>query len=211
MASQEYSPVAAAVGMDENFLSLDDILMSQEKLTSRVETVFPRLGFLEKNSEETDISVGTKMEIPLWLVKGLHDGKRRIVSVELPKIYREGWRTVFSADPNVVDLQKLGPYYYSLGLQMLHFDSPENLEIAQTLLQTYVGRFRRIMDSSQNAYNEDVSALVEKLDVLERSLFGAGQAGLNGFQCWEKGHASRITASSLVKNYRKRKFADLEV
>lgn len=78
---------------------------------------------------------GTKMELPLWLSKGLYERKRRVLSVELPKVYREGWRTVFNADPNVVDLHKMGPYYYGLGSQMLHFDSPENPEIAQTLLQ----------------------------------------------------------------------------
>lgn len=75
------------------------------------------------------------MELPLWLSKGLYEKKRRVLSVELPKVYREGWRTVFNADSNVVDLHKMGPYYYGLGSQMLHFDSPENPEIAQTLLQ----------------------------------------------------------------------------
>ncbi|KAK5928616.1 hypothetical protein CgunFtcFv8_013668 [Champsocephalus gunnari] len=142
--------------------------------------------------------------------KGLYEKKRRVLSVELPKVYREGWRTVFNADPNVVDLHKMGPYYYGLGSQMLHFDSPENPEIAQTLLQTFIGRFRRNMDSSQNAYNEDTSALVERLDCLEKALFSSGQSGLNSFQSWEKGRASQLTASSLVLNYRKRKINDLQ-
>lgn len=75
------------------------------------------------------------MEMPLWLAKGLYEKKRRVLSVELPKVYREGWRTVFGADPTVVDLHKMGPYYYGLGSQMLHFESPENPEIAQTVLQ----------------------------------------------------------------------------
>lgn len=76
--------------------------------------------------------------------------------------------------------------------------------------QTFIGRFRRTMDSSQNAYNEDTSALVERLDCLERSLFKAGQSGLNSFQLWEKGRSSHLTASSLVINYRKRKMTDLQ-
>ncbi|NWR46551.1 PSF3 protein, partial [Regulus satrapa] len=162
---------------------------------------------------------GSKLEIPLWLAKGLHDSKRRIISVELPKIYREAWRTVFSADANVVDLHKMGPYYYGLGSQLLNFENPENPEIAQTILQatdsvcslqTFVARFRRIMDSSQNAYNEDTSVLVARLDELERALFHLGQKGLNDFQCWEKGQASQITASSLVQNYGKRKLAEVD-
>nr|XP_020138312.1 DNA replication complex GINS protein PSF3 isoform X4 [Microcebus murinus] len=153
---------------------------------------------------------GSKIELPLWLAKGLFDNKRRILSVELPKIYQEGWRTVFSADANVVDLHKMGPHFYGFGSQLLHFDSPENADISQSLLQTFIGRFRRIMDSSQNAYNEDTSALVARLDEMERGLFQAGQKGLNDFQCWEKGQASQITASNLVQNYKKRKFTDME-
>lgn len=75
--------------------------------------------------------------------------------------------------------------------------------------QTFVGRFRRTMDCSQNAYNEDTSVLLERLDSLEKALFASGQSGLNGFQSWERGQASRLTASSLVLNYRKRKMADV--
>ncbi|XP_064169973.1 DNA replication complex GINS protein PSF3 [Anguilla rostrata] len=210
MDVQSYMPVPPGVGMEENFLSLDDILLSQERLPCRTETTFPRLGFLEKSSDTRDIPEGSKMEMPLWLAKGLYERKRRVLSVELPKVYREGWRTVFSADPTVVDLHKMGPYYYGLGSQLLHFQNPENPEIAQAVLQTFIGRFRRTMDSAQNAYNEDTSALVEPLDSLERALFRVGQGGLNAFQRWETGSASRLTASSLVLNYRKRKITDLQ-
>lgn len=83
-------------------------------------------------------SKGTKMELPLWLSKGLYERNRNVLSIELPKVYRDGWRTVFNADPNVVDLHKMGPYYYGLGSQILHFDSPENPEIGQTLLQVSI-------------------------------------------------------------------------
>lgn len=214
--SEAYFPVeSGALGPEENFLSLDDIVMSQEKLPVRVETPMPRLGafFLERGAgAEADhpLPQGTKLELPLWLAKGLFDNKRRILSVELPKMYQEGWRTVFSADANVVDLHKMGPHFYGFGSQLLHFDSPETADISQSLLQTFIGRFRRIMDSSQNSYNEDTSALVARLDETERGLFQIGQKGLNDFQSWEKGQASQITASSLVQNYKKRKFTNME-
>ncbi|XP_061775896.1 DNA replication complex GINS protein PSF3 [Nerophis ophidion] len=210
MDTLSYLPVQPGVCMEEHFFSLDDILLSHERLPICTQVTFPRLGFLEKSSDSSDIPEGTKMEFPLWLSKGLYEQNKGMLSVELPKVYREGWRTVFNADPTVVDLHKLGPYYYGLGSQMLHFDSPENTEIAQTLLQTFIGRFRRTMDSSQNAYNEDTSALVDRLDCIEKVLFRSGQLGLNSFQSWEKGHASQLTASSLVLNYRKRKMADVQ-
>uniref|UniRef100_A0A2K5P9E0 DNA replication complex GINS protein PSF3 n=1 Tax=Cebus imitator TaxID=2715852 RepID=A0A2K5P9E0_CEBIM len=137
MSEAYFRVQSGALGPEENFLSLDDILMSHEKLPVRTETAMPRLGafFLERSGgAETDNAVP----------------------------------------------------------------------------QTFIGRFRRIMDSSQNAYNEDTSALVARLDEMERGLFQTGQKGLNDFQCWEKGQASQITASNLVQNYKKRKFTDLE-
>ncbi|XP_003792637.1 DNA replication complex GINS protein PSF3 isoform X1 [Otolemur garnettii] len=215
MSEAYFRVESGALGPEENFLSLDDILMSHEKLPVRTEIAIPRLGsfFLERSAAaDTDNAVpqGSKLELPLWLAKGLFDNKRRILSVELPKIYQEGWRTVFSADANVVDLHKMGPHFYGFGSQLLHFDSPETTDISQSLLQTFIGRFRRIMDSSQNAYNEDTSALVARLDEMERGLFQTGQKGLNDFQSWEKGQASQITASSLVQNYKKRKFMVME-
>ncbi|XP_074083491.1 DNA replication complex GINS protein PSF3-like isoform X1 [Macrotis lagotis] len=214
--SEAYFPVeSGALGPEENFLSLHDILMSHEKLPAGTERLLPRLGalFLGSGGEregEFSIPEGSKLELPLWLAKGLYDNKRRILSVELRKIYKEGWRIVFSADANVVDLHRMGPHYYALGSQLLHFDNLENTDVSNTLLQTFIGRFCRIMDSSQNAYNEDTSSLVACLDELERGLFQTGQKGLNDFQCWEKGQASHIKASCLVQNYKKRKLTDLE-
>ncbi|XP_007902847.2 DNA replication complex GINS protein PSF3 [Callorhinchus milii] len=207
--SDSYLPVAPG-GPEESFFSLDDILMTQEKLPCQTETALPRLGFLDKSGEAPLIPEATKMELPLWLAKGLSDPKRRIVSVSAPKIYNGRWRTIFNADANVVDLHKMGPYYYGFGTQLLNFESPENTEIAQTILQTFVSRFRRIMDSSQNAYNEDTSVLVAHLDELERGLFHAGQKSLNDFQSWEKGKAVQITTSHLVQSYGKRKFSEMD-
>ncbi|KAF6077583.1 GINS complex subunit 3 [Phyllostomus discolor] len=137
MSEAYFRVESGALRSEENFLSLDDILMSHEKIPVRTEIPIPRLGaFFPERSGGADTD--------------------------------------------------------------------------NTIPQTFIGRFRRIMDSSQNAYNEDTSALVAKLDEMERGLFQTGQRGLNDFQCWEKGQASQITASSLVQNYRKRKFPDLD-
>ncbi|KAK1330459.1 hypothetical protein QTO34_010648 [Cnephaeus nilssonii] len=216
MSEAYFRVESGALGHEENFLSLDDILMSHEKLPVRTEIPIPRLGafFPERSGgAETDNTIpqGSKLELPLWLAKGLFDNKRRILSVDLPKIYREGWRTVFSADANVVDLHKMGPTSTGLAPSSCILTA-QRMQTSPSLSsrQTFIGRFRRIMDSSQNAYNEDTSALVARLDEMERGLFQMGQRGLNDFQCWEKGQASQITASNLVQNYKKRKFADTE-
>lgn len=71
MESQPYQPIRPGVGMEENFLSIDDILLSHERLPVRTECVFPRLGFLEKSSDSQDIaevSAGRRMGVIPQLV-----------------------------------------------------------------------------------------------------------------------------------------------
>ena len=77
---------------------------------------------------------GTKMELPFWLATGLCSKKRKIVSIELPKSYKRGYREILSADANVVDLHKMGPYFYAFGSKMLSFEHQESEDIAVALL-----------------------------------------------------------------------------
>jgi GINS complex subunit 3 len=92
-------------------------------------------GFIDQSSDGKDILPGTKIECPFWLAKALCSRKRRIVSVEIPKQYREGYREILKADANVVNLHKLGPHFYTFGTQLLSFDHSESTDIAKSLLQ----------------------------------------------------------------------------
>ncbi|XP_070574848.1 DNA replication complex GINS protein PSF3-like [Ptychodera flava] len=194
----------------DNYFNIDDILATQEKIPCKVEQSILRLGFLDSSSDTRDIQPGTKLDLPFWLASSLCTRRRRIVSVDMPKCYKDGSREILKADANVVDLHKTGPYYYAFGTKLLHFDNPEVRDIAESLLQTFISRFRKIMDSAQNAYNEDTTHLTSKLDESERSVFKAGQQGLNDFQRWQKGQTMKITTSEMVANYRKRKRAAME-
>lgn len=73
MDTQSYFPVPAGVCMQENFLSLDDILLSQERLPVHTECTFPRLGFLDKSTDSQDIT-----EVEERLIS--HEGFWRLTS-----------------------------------------------------------------------------------------------------------------------------------
>jgi len=66
------------------------------------------------------------------------------------------------------------------------------------------------MDSSMNAYKEEISAAVVKLDETERKLFYAGQKGVEEFEKWQRGRSHKLTTSTTVENQRKRKILELE-
>lgn len=129
----------------------------------------------------------------------------------LSEILSQDWQSVYEVTrPHYNNCQCVQWHDFSLLVYFLCLPHLLTTPPLAPSLQTFIGRFRRNMDSSQNAYNEDTSALVERLDTLEKGLFRSGQSGLNSFQSWEKGQASQITASTLVLNYRKRKMTDMQ-
>ena len=165
--SQSYSVTSSASApthaplppSTEDYFSVDDILASQLKVPCCLELPVYRLGFLNPNSSEEHLETGTKLELPYWLARVLCSRRRQIVSVELPKQYREAQRHILRADANVVDLYKLGPYYYSLGAKLLYFEHPERVQLSKSLLEVFLNRFRKIMDFSQNAFRQDTTPL----------------------------------------------------
>ena len=117
-----------------DYFEVNDILISQEKISCTFETQVKDLGFLDHGSDNEHIEPATKMELPFWLAKELCARQRRIISVEIPKVYRETYRQIFEADATAVDLHRLGPYFYSIGIKLLEFDNAENPRIAETLM-----------------------------------------------------------------------------
>lgn len=116
------------------YFEIDDILACQEKIPCTFQSRVKDLGFLDHGSDSEHIEQGTKMELPYWLAKEIAVRQGRIVSVELPKVYREAYRQIFEADATAVDLNKLGPYFYSFGGKLLEFGNAENPRIAESLM-----------------------------------------------------------------------------
>lgn len=73
------------------------------------------------------------------------------------------------------------------------------------VLQTFLRRFRGIMDSSQHAFRQDINTMCSRLDEQERELFHIGQLAVTELENWERGKGSRITMSEVIQNNKKRK------
>ena len=192
------------------YYDLDDIITMQEKVPVQFELPCYRLGFLDPSTSEEHLQQGTKIEVPCWLAFELCTRRRLIASVELPQIYNESFRQIFKADPNVLDLHRLGPYFYNFGFKMLHFQHVDSGIVARTLLEIFVKRFRRIMDNCQNASHHNVIKMKAKLDEMEVILFDNGQRALKDFIEWQLGNVGKLFSSIVLTSQRKRKRTDLE-
>lgn len=116
-----------------DYFDIDDVIATQDKIPCKLEVQIFNLGFLNPSAENQHLTAGTKLELSYWLAKELCSRRRRIVSVDLPKVYREAYREILRADASVVDLHKLGPYFYGIGTKLMHFDDEENAQIVKTL------------------------------------------------------------------------------
>ena len=50
------------------------------------------------------------------------------MTIEVPKTLKEGFREIMRADPMVVDLYKLGPYYYEIARHLIKLTPSEGEE-----------------------------------------------------------------------------------
>ncbi|CAH8638354.1 unnamed protein product [Schistosoma curassoni] len=117
-----------------SYLNIDDILASNERTSCRVRVLLPSLAPLllsdvkdKMHGEGTndgykasdDVPAGKRIELPVWLAVAIGSGRRQILSIDLPPIYRDAFTEVFEADPCVVDLKRKGSMYYMLLCNLL--------------------------------------------------------------------------------------------
>ena len=109
-----------------NYFSIEDILATQERVPVEISTDLPNLGFLDQGADSPDLARGTKLELPYWCVEGLKSNQARsYLQVDIPKTFKEVFREIMSADPLVVDLHKMGPYYYEFGRHLIKLSQTE--------------------------------------------------------------------------------------
>lgn len=171
-----------------------------------ISTDLPNLGFLDQGADSPDLARGTKLELPYWCVEGLVSNKARsYLQVDIPKTFKEVFREIMSADPLVVDLHKMGPYYYEFGRHLIKLSQTEGEAIGESISRTFMSRFREILDSSQNSADTDTLKVTSKMDELERMLYKEGQNTKQGMDAWLTRKTGLISTSSMVAHHRKRK------
>lgn len=117
------------------YFNIEDILASQERIHCKFEIEVANMGFLDSSSVDEHIKVGTKLDFPAWLVKSIFNDKFKFVNIEIPKWYKNFYHEILKADANVVDLRKMGPYYYHFGRHLVTIvDVDVGQSIAKILL-----------------------------------------------------------------------------
>ncbi|KAG8238747.1 hypothetical protein J437_LFUL018575 [Ladona fulva] len=225
-----------------HYFSIDDIMATQERLPCKFEVDVLRLGeycrnqakiimsnttalkvakksFLDPSSDDEDIKTGTTLELPYWLARALCNRNRSIVSVNIPRIYKEAYREILKAEASVVDLHRLCVYFYEFGSYLSGFNHRDSTEIGNLLVQCFKDRFRLIMDWAQNSSGDTSgsgrgagSDPTARLDNLERGLLITGRSSWEALEAWlSQGGGRPIGPANMVVNHQKRQLANASV
>ncbi|KAJ8912866.1 hypothetical protein NQ315_007998 [Exocentrus adspersus] len=189
-----------------SYYSIDDILATQERVPCKFLVNVPKMGILNPSAAETDLEVGTSLELPLWLVSEMSTGRQPIVQLELPKIFKQTYQEILKADACAVDLHKFNLYFYELGSYVKHFDS--HGDVHSILLHTFKTRFRQLLDLADNSISDP--SVQQKLDTLERKVFKEGCNARTKLNEWLVQSGVTMEAANMVVNHKKRKRIDIQ-
>ncbi|KAF7996266.1 hypothetical protein HCN44_001898 [Aphidius gifuensis] len=133
-----------------NYFSINDILATEERILCTIEITLPRLGFLDVSTDEEDLKKGTKLEFPFWLAQTMGCRRTPIVSIEIPKYYKEGYREILEADACAVTLSRWNPCYYELGMLLNQFTNAETEKIPASLEKAIIYDILKITINERN-------------------------------------------------------------
>ncbi|KAF7260782.1 DNA replication complex GINS protein PSF3 [Paragonimus skrjabini miyazakii] len=203
------------------YLNLDDIVASSERTSCRLRVTLPGLAPLLlsdtttgsanqtheaadsediENRVQLDVPAGSKLELPVWLAVALGSGRRQLLAVDVPLIYKDAFAEVFDADPCVVDLRRKAPYYYMLLCTLLNLEISKVGQIADTAARVFQIRMRYVMNAALNASRQDTLFSTSKLDNLEMALFRIGQSDRLRIERWTARHEDKIEPAAQLKS-----------
>ncbi|KII70919.1 DNA replication complex GINS protein PSF3 [Thelohanellus kitauei] len=195
----------------DDYLNLNDILACSVRVPCKLKCSLRNLGSVIPANEEPDIPANTLMDMPLWLVKDL-TRREGILELECPKYYKKTYREIQIADPRVLNLHKMGPNFYFVGLKFSTFKTPDSREILATLylvclifIQVLRLRLKSILDHSQSTQDSEDKSYVIILDDTERYLYKLFNDQNRVFLEWQHKPKSEIKTSINVQKMRKRK------
>lgn len=219
---------------DPNYLDLEDIQVNIKSVPIKFLLDIPNLEFLTSGSRD-EVVPGYETQLPFWMAKVLYT--HSMIDIELPRQYNQASREVIEADPDVVDLHRMGPNFYQLGRLLLSLRREkgnnlpafledgqrnkfrreegemmdERLEIATCLINTFHHRRKMILEHSINPLKIEstrAKQFEQRLDDLEKKLYRYGDRQLNDWIKWNDRNSDRVTSSEIAIRVSKRRKLD---
>ncbi|XP_055380314.1 DNA replication complex GINS protein PSF3 [Condylostylus longicornis] len=186
-----------------NYYSVDDILVTHERVPCNVNTKLLKMGFLDPGSETSDLEPGKSVNLPLWYLKELKPNNPYF-SVQVPEIYKNVHKAVCEADATNIELGKLHQYFYEYGRHITPYD--RNHIVGKIVFESMRQRVQHLLEICKSTTVDEKPEL--KLETLENGLYDQGVRTNTMFKDWLQFKTSSISASGLVQEYAKKRKRD---
>lgn len=124
------------------YLDIDEILSEEERVPCIFTYDAKNLGMLDSSNDSIDLPEDSKVELPLWLARGLHE--KQMVNIELPKYYGTRIREEIMAGAAAVKLKDYSFYYYEVGLLLSRVT--KDIDLKRTIRTAFSGdRYKDLM------------------------------------------------------------------
>ncbi|KAH8421305.1 hypothetical protein KR009_001484, partial [Drosophila setifemur] len=183
-----------------NYYSIEDILVTQEKVECRVNTKLHRMGFLDAGADSDDLEPARTVNLPLWYIKELKVNNAYF-TVSIPEIYRNVHKAVCEAETTHIELGRLHPYFYEFGRYLTPYD--RNHVVGRIIFETLRQRVRHLLDISKS--DGQVSKSEQRLDNIEAKLHEAGVRTNSQYIDWLQMTGNNIRISGLVEEHQKKR------
>ncbi|XP_058833587.1 DNA replication complex GINS protein PSF3 [Topomyia yanbarensis] len=189
-----------------NYYSIDDVMITQERIPSRALQNLFGLGFLDTSEKGEHLEANHQLELPLWYLLQ-QDERNPSFQLVIPDIFTTAYKEIYKADASYVELGKLNKFYYELGMYLCKFETGDDL--ASMLFDTAQERIKGIKDMCNNVSSENLTDN-KKLEYMERILYEAGSKSHKMFSDWLQEKSVNIKSTELVTNHRKRKRDEMD-
>ena len=147
----------------------------------------PGLGKRSQFSHHNDLNKGSKIEVPIWL--GLDLETFKIIKLNTPKWYNEGFKKIVMADPEVTNLREKSVYYYEVGMLLAQRQASITADF-MFIGQVFFERMKIFINLVYHMKETEDHSFIQKLTESELQCFEAGRESLASFGSTE--HTKRV-------------------
>eukprot|EP00055_Hartaetosiga_balthica_P004317 m.141220 g.141220 ORF g.141220 m.141220 type:complete len:246 (-) comp37811_c0_seq1:8-745(-) len=168
--------------MKMDYFDIDSVLMEEEKVKCNPLLDIIKMGELN-NSETNYLPKGSKMELPLWLIKTLREKMNEdLFLVTEPNFLNVPHMEMLEADASVVNLNSWCTHFFDFAFEYLSLFPTQAME--ETVVKSFGDRYMGILDTAQSSLHRDVNDKTRKFDTLEKSIFAKTVVNEKAFRAW---------------------------
>eukprot|EP00887_Chlorella_sp_A99_P005685 scaffold1.g5685.t1 len=160
---------------------------------------------IDPSSDADDLETGTRLELPLWLARGM--AQRHMAQVELPVFYGNKMRRKIKAGAGCEDLRVRCPHYYTVAAG-LHAAMQASLTADEAfpgfILNTFRSRYRELLTKAPQIESSlEASQVQAKLSVEELALFNEAAEAAADYERWKGCREARPALGRMLSLKRK--------